>query len=140
MVRQSEARSVNGLRVVRAELEATATPCQAFGHLVPRSSLVEAVVVGDQLLRSGRVRPVALARHLPAAHRRVVALLDPGSQSPAETRLRLMVTLAGLPQPTSQLVVLRADGVPVGHADLGYEEFRVALEYEGRHHVGKEGQ
>ena len=55
-------------------------------------------------------------------------LHDPGAQSPKETWLRLLVMKAGFPRPRTQ--------IPVGRyfLDMGWEELRLAIEYEGDHH------
>ena len=57
-----------------------------------------------------------------------LTLYDPGAQSPKETWLRLLVMKAGFPRPRTQL--------PVGRyfLDMGWEELRLAIEYEGDHH------
>ncbi|KAA9110936.1 hypothetical protein [Microbacterium rhizomatis] len=52
--------------------------------------------------------------------------------SPRETFLRLGLVERGLPEPTVQVAVKTAAGVR--HADLGYPDSRVLLEYHGDHH------
>lgn len=65
---------------------------------------------------------------------RVVALADPRAESPPETRLRLLLVLAGLPVPEVQhrLRDGRA-GVDV-RFDLAYPEAKLAIEYDGEAH------
>lgn len=63
---------------------------------------------------------------------RVLNLVDPGAESPKETWLRLLVIRAGLPQPTTQISVV--DGSWVARLDMGWAEFKVAVEYDGGHH------
>ncbi len=99
--------------------------------------VVEAVVVGDQVLRSGaatyvQVR-VALERAQGlrgvAAARRAVALMHSRSESPMETRLRLALLAGGL----TGLEVQRdlyGPGGHVGRADLYVDG--VVLEFDGR--------
>lgn len=60
--------------------------------------------------------------------------MRPGTDSPRETRLRLLVTRAGLPEPIVNAPVVNRFGATIAHVDLGYPEFRVALEYDGAHH------
>jgi hypothetical protein len=61
-------------------------------------------------------------------------LVDAGAQSPRESYLRLLLIEAGLPRPQTQIPVLGADGIPVAHIDVGWEEYLVGVEYEGDHH------
>lgn len=61
-------------------------------------------------------------------------LMDPGSQSPRESYLRLLLIDAGLPRPQTQIPVLGADGMPIAYLDLGWEEYMVAVEYDGDQH------
>lgn len=61
-------------------------------------------------------------------------LVDPGAESPRESYLRLLLIDAGLPRPQTQIPVLGADGVPVAHLDMGWEDWMVAVEYDGDQH------
>ena len=61
-------------------------------------------------------------------------LVDPGSQSPRESYLRLLLIDAGLPRPQTQMPVSGVDGMPVAYLDLGWEEHMVAVEYDGDQH------
>ena len=61
-------------------------------------------------------------------------LVDPGSQSPKETWLRLLLVRAGLPRPTTQIPVITADGAQVYYLDMGWDQLMVAVEYDGEHH------
>ncbi|MCV7144838.1 endonuclease domain-containing protein [Mycobacterium riyadhense] len=67
-------------------------------------------------------------------------LVDPGAQSPRESYLRLLLIDAGLPRPRTQIPVLDVDRVPVAYLDLGWEEYLVAVEYDGDHHRVDRGQ
>jgi very-short-patch-repair endonuclease len=70
--------------------------------------------------------------------RRAVALADGRAESPPESRLRLLLRLAGL-TPVPQYVVRDADGRFVARVDLAFPEHRVAIEYDGAWH-GQPGQ
>lgn len=60
-------------------------------------------------------------------------LVDAGAASPKETWLRLVLIDAGLPVPTTQVPAL--DGTwPVAFLDMGWEQYKVAVEYDGDHH------
>ena len=53
--------------------------------------------------------------------------------SPKETWLRLLLLDAGLPQPVSQLPLIRSRDL-VAVFDLGWREYKVAAEYDGDYH------
>jgi hypothetical protein len=105
-------------------------------------SLVEAVVVADALSHAGFVSPEELQAYA-ATHRglrgirqfdQVIDLMDPLSESPMETRVRLLLVFAGLPRPQAQLIVTDLAGLFVARADLGYKEQRLLVEYDGAFH------
>lgn len=62
--------------------------------------------------------------------RSILGLLDGGAESPQETRLRLILVRGGLPKPTTQIEFahLRI------RVDLGWREWKVAVEYDGLQH------
>jgi hypothetical protein len=63
----------------------------------------------------------------------VLPLVDGGAASPKESWLRLLLVDAGLPQPTTQIPV--NDGWrSVGVLDMGWEDYMVAVEYDGDQH------
>jgi len=66
--------------------------------------------------------------------RRVLPLVDGGAESPQETRTRLALIGAGLPKPTTQIVVRDEYGEFVARIDMGYEDLRVGIEYDGSQH------
>ena len=101
-----------------------------------------AVAAVDALLRATRL-PQADAESLLAAHRgdkgirrarAVLELVDGGSQSPRETWLRLLIVRAGFPPPQTQVPVRNEYGVVIAHLDMGWEDEKIGLEYEGAHH------
>ena len=57
-----------------------------------------------------------------------------GSASPGETRLRLLLVRAGLPEPELNAPLYDEDGRYLGKPDLVYREQRVVFEYEGDGH------
>jgi very-short-patch-repair endonuclease len=61
-------------------------------------------------------------------------LVDAGAQSPKETWLRLLLINAGFPKPRTQIPVLGADGFPRYFLDMGWEDIRLAVEYDGDQH------
>jgi Protein of unknown function (DUF559) len=106
---------------------------------------VEAVVVADALAHEGLVTPEELAGYRKAhpglrGNKQVdlvVNLMDGRSESPQETRLRLVLIFGGLPCPEPQYVVEDANGDFVARVDLAYVEERVIVEYDGSWHFGQ---
>jgi hypothetical protein len=85
----------------------------------------------DDVLRIAKCHPRSPGlRRLEAA----LELVDAGSQSPRESYLRLLLIDAGLPRPQTQIPVLGGDGIPVAYLDMGWEDWMVAVEYDGDHH------
>lgn len=70
--------------------------------------------------------------------RTAVELLRVGADSPPETRLRLALIRACLPEPVLNHVVWGDVGAPVLWPDAAYPQRRIALQYEGAHHNGEE--
>jgi Protein of unknown function (DUF559) len=66
--------------------------------------------------------------------RAALALVDAGAQSPKETWLRLLLIHAGLPRPQTQIAVCDAFGDVIAYLDMGWEETKVAVEYDGDQH------
>jgi very-short-patch-repair endonuclease len=64
----------------------------------------------------------ALARH------------DPGAESPRETWLRLLLERAGYRRPRTQIPVVDDYGRALYYLDMGWEDVKVAVEYDGDHH------
>lgn len=74
-------------------------------------------------------------------HARVsLDLVDPGAQSPKETWLRLVLLEAGLPRPQTQIPVSDEFGAVVAYLDMGWEDIKVAVEYDGDHHRSDRSQ
>ena len=61
-------------------------------------------------------------------------LVDAGAQSPKETWLRLVLVRAGLPRPQTQIPVCDEFGDAVAYLDMGWDDVRVAVEYDGEQH------
>jgi very-short-patch-repair endonuclease len=61
-------------------------------------------------------------------------LVDEGAQSPRETWLRLLLIRAGFPRPKTQIPVLSPDGARPYYLDMGWEEIKLAVEYDGDQH------
>jgi hypothetical protein len=61
-------------------------------------------------------------------------LVDSGAESPRETWLRLLLIRAGFPRPTTQIPVYDAYGQLVAILDMGWQDIKVAVDYEGDQH------
>ena len=104
--------------------------------------LVEAVVMLDAVLGTGLLTLEELADYAERFRgrrnirrlRRAMQLADGRSESPMETRLRLLLVLAGLPTPEVQYEVWHA-GRFYGRLDLAYPELRLGIEFDGKLHV-----
>lgn len=66
--------------------------------------------------------------------RETLALVDSGAESPQETRVRLLLISRGFPAPQTQIPVYDDHGGLVAELDMGWEEPKIAVEYEGDHH------
>jgi very-short-patch-repair endonuclease len=135
-----------GLRVGRTSLDAVdvtrfgaipvTTPVRTVFDLARRPDLTDAVVGVDAFLTGGLVSLPVLAAYAdehagwPGTRQmpRVLELAVPGAESPMETRLRLLLVLAGLPVPAVQ------HRVSDYRLDLAYPEARLGIEYDGDHH------
>jgi hypothetical protein len=116
-----------------------------FVELAELLSLVDLVVVGDNLIRHGRTSCADLtgfcqASVLPGAGlaRRAAGYVRERVDSPMETRLRMLIVLAGLPEPEVNVTVRTADGEPLRRYDLSYPAAKVIVEYDGRQHIERE--
>lgn len=131
---------VGGLRVT--------DPIATWFSLASTLSHVELVAAGDRLVgwRSPLVMleemAVAVAAHVGVrgARRIRAAFADvrPGSASPRETRVRLALDAAHLPQPVLNAPIELGDRTI--HGDLVYPRWRVMLEYDSDFHRVDDGQ
>jgi hypothetical protein len=69
-----------------------------------------------------------------ARARRAVDLFDAGAQSPKESWLRVVLIQAGLPRPQTQIPVLDEFDNAIAYLDMGWEDVKVAVEYDGEQH------
>jgi hypothetical protein len=135
-VRVSSARLPDD-ELVRVGETLAVSAARAFVDVAREESLVEAVAVGDAVLRSGAATAAQLdlAVERAAGLRGVVAAravlphLEPRSESPMESRFRMRLVLGGVRRPDAQYDVYDAAG-HVGRTDLHLDG--VVLEYDGR--------
>ena len=124
--------------VARLPVTTPARTAYDLGRHLPRGQAIARI---DALMHATPFsveEVVLLAKRHPGARglRRLrVALpyVDGGAASPKETWLRLLLIDAGLPPPTTPIPVF--DGYrTVAFLDMGWEEFKVAAEYDGDQH------
>jgi len=137
-LREDDVVEVTGLRVTSG--------AQTFLDLAARLPPAELVAVGDALMRGEHLTAHQVAARLARADgvrgvvsaRACAPLLTSEAHSRPESLVRYWIHAAGLPLPRPQVPVHDRWGRAVCHADLGYEEWKVALEYEGRQHAEPE--
>lgn len=138
-----------GHRIVTVEGMRCVSPEDTWAQLSRHLFIEDLVVIGDWLITgdepySGVASPLtrrdlerALRHHgrRPGVQRLRQALerVRYGSLSPQETRLRLELVGAGLPEPALNHKV-EDRGRPVAMVDLAYPDRRLAIEYLGDHH------
>ncbi|HET6816773.1 MAG TPA: DUF559 domain-containing protein [Mycobacteriales bacterium] len=101
-------------------------------RLVVADALTHAELLSLEELRSyfaskRRLRNLRIAEAL-------VDWIEPKSESPMETRTRVVLVDGGLPRPEAQWNIYTADGTFVARADLAYPEHQIAVEYDGAWH------
>ncbi|MCV7278752.1 DUF559 domain-containing protein [Mycolicibacterium flavescens] len=112
------------------------TPARTAFDLGRWGPYVEAVTRLDALGRATGLAPAAVGNVIedhPGVRglvqlRRALAVMDTGAESPQETRTRLVLIEGGLPRPQTQICV------DIWRIDMGYEEFKVGVEYDGAQH------
>ncbi|WP_156252305.1 hypothetical protein [Pseudactinotalea terrae] len=107
--------------------------------------LVDAVVLGDAMVREGYVSPRQLVAAAAGARgrgaeraRRAAGLVRARVTLPQESKLRLLLISSGFPEPETGVEVEAAGRRR--ELDTAYREWRVAVEYDGRHHVERDLQ
>jgi hypothetical protein len=118
------------------------TPARTALDIGRRNNLTTAVIRLDALMRATEIDVadvlVVAARHRGARGvarlRRALALVDPGAESPQETRTRLALVRSGLPAPSTQIEVHDAFGRFVARLDMGWDDWKVAVEFDGAQH------
>ncbi len=128
-----EVRMIRGMRV-------TTAPRTAFdiGRALPAA---DAIPILDALLNATGIKPadvVTVADRHPGTRgirrlRAALELVDGGAESPQETRVRLLLVAAGLPKPETQIEFRGLHWRRI-RVDMGWREWKVAVEYDGIQH------
>ncbi len=118
-----------------------------FLDLADALDLVDLVVLGDSLVKRGLVTPKRLVDAAAsfngrsrALARRAASLVRAEVDSAMESRLRMLIVLAGLPEPVINHKIYWSDGRVRWRFDLSYPEFRLIIEYDGLQHREDSGQ
>jgi hypothetical protein len=149
---RSEACGVDGIVIHRARLRddeicvvhgmPVTTPARTAFDLGRRDRLETAIIRVDALANATGLKPEDVGsvaeNHCGARGmvqlRRVLELMDGGAESPQETRTRLLLIAAGFPKPQTQILVVDEHGAFVGRVDMGWEQWKVGVEYDGPQH------
>ena len=141
-----------GVRLRRARLdpgevvEARGFPVtsklRTLADLGGRKPLADAVVAIDMGLHAGLAEVSQLqayadtrvARKGVRQLRYALALADAATESPMETRLRLLLVGAGLPRPEAQATIRSPSGRFIARVDFLYRSDRLVIEFDGATH------
>jgi hypothetical protein len=99
----------------------------------------EGIVVADAMTHLGLTSLQDLRIYFASQHRlrnlrvaeQLLDSVEPLSESPMETRVRVDLVSWGIPRPIAQHEVRMPDGVFVARLDLAWPELKVAVEYDG---------
>jgi hypothetical protein len=118
------------------------TPARTAFDLGRRKGLIAAVIRLDALMHSTELKPPDVEL-LADRHRGVRGLVqlrqallmsDGGAESPCETKTRLALLGGGLPRPHTQIEVLNGWGAVIARIDMGWDEWKVGVEFDGAQH------
>lgn len=129
-----EVQAISGLPVTTA-----ARTAFDLGRRLEFSSAVQRV---DALMNATGVsiddiRAIALGHRRVRGLRRlrkVLDVVDAGSESPYESLTRLLLITNGFPRPQTQIRVADKYGFVVARLDMGWPQWRVGLDFDGAHH------
>ena len=131
-----------------AQLRGIAVTCVArtLLDLAPLVGADSLIVLADAALASRSCSLAEIDEVISWARRRrgvrklrdAVELVHPGSRSPKETELRLILVRAGLPTPEPNQAIFDDGGDWLATGDLVYRLCRIVLEYDGRDHGREE--
>ena len=151
-VQQAQMSNRTGVQIRRATLSAgevarlrglpVTSALRTAVDLGSRKPLVEAVVALEMAVNKRLVRVTELRSFIDANRgakriatlRRAIEMAETATQSPMETRLRLLLVMAGLPRPEAQVSLHDSAGRFLGRSDLYYPDRRLWLEYDGATH------
>ena len=118
------------------------TPARTAFDLGRRPALEDGVQHLDALMNASLIEVVdigAVALRHPGARglrqlRQTLDLVDGGAESPYESLTRLLLIQNGFPRPQTQIPVYDERGRLFARIDIGWPEYRVGVDFEGKHH------
>lgn len=123
------------------------SPEQTFLDMGSWCDLVGLVVLGDSLVRGGQTTPERLVEAAAGwggrqqrLLRRAASLVRDKVDSPMESRLRMLIVLAGLPEPVVNFRIVGENGHVRYRIDLSFPEQKLGIEFDGRHHIERQEQ
>lgn len=127
---------------------AVTTPQRTFVDVARFLSLPRLVAVGDDFVRRGlctRAQLEEVVQRMTGQRgvkraRQAIPLIDPRSESPRESIVRILLHERGFPPPTPQVNIFDAEGRFIARGDLVYEKERIVIEYDGEHHLTRQTQ
>jgi very-short-patch-repair endonuclease len=118
------------------------TPARTAYDLGRCPGLETAVIRLDALMQATHLKAIDVSE-LADRHRgtrgikqlrQAITLSDAGAESPQETRTRLVLTDAGLRPKRTQITVFDRFDVFVRRIDMGWDDWKVGVEYDGEQH------
>lgn len=129
-------------RVIRRSGLRVSAPFPLFVELASLLSLVNVVTAGDALVRRHGVSIDELQRYRDAATgphaaraRRAAGFVRAEVDSPRESWLRMLIVLAGLPEPEVNIIIRNERGEVLRRYDTGFRNQKLIVEYDGRQHA-----
>jgi uncharacterized protein DUF559 len=118
------------------------TPARTAFDLGRRKGLLTAMIRLDALANATDLKmadvELLAERHRGARGvvqlRHALSMVDGGAESPCETKTRLVLVAGGLPPPQTQIEVLNDWGAVLARLDMGWSDWKVAVEFDGAHH------
>jgi AbiEi antitoxin C-terminal domain/Protein of unknown function (DUF559) len=140
-----------GVRCRRREVPASQTrlllgvpvtsPARTLLDLAADLPLIDLVVLADAALHLGHCTIADLTAAASFRRRdgrtrfqRMLELMEPKSESPMETLLRLVYVLSGLPRPEAQVEIFGLFDELIARCDLAAVKARAVFEYDGQDH------
>lgn len=119
------------------------SPTRVFLELAAsRTNLVELVTIADSLVKATRTTPEDLKAAAEAYQgkgarlaRRAAGYVRAGVDSPTESRLRMLIVLGRLGDPTPNVILRDEQGEWLRRLDMCFPEYKIVVEYDGRHHT-----
>ncbi len=131
-----------GARVLTYRGLRLSPPDQLFIEMASVLTLVDLVILGDAIAGKEWYTPAELAAACASSSDKyaskaaeAAAFVRDGVDSPMETRLRMLIVLAGLPEPQVNFIVHDEAGREVRRFDLCYPHLMLLVEYDGRQHA-----